>query len=116
MVSKISDVDPRPLSNTLKRHEDVVSHHGNYDASNHHSSQNKTHRSRGVGGWLSTIAGYLKPIWNTASTAIGMFGGPEGRLVSGGMNALSTGLGMFGNHRSDEATGSFKQGLTFGGY
>ena len=102
-VAKVADVDTRPLSNTVKGHEQAVNHFSNGQASHSSEKHAKMGRANAGGSWINSIMKVIKPVWNTVATGAS-FMGPQGRAISAGMNAIGT-IGGFGN---DSMTGAIR--------
>jgi hypothetical protein len=107
MVQHIAEVDPRPLSNTIQRHEAAIAHHANVDHTNTPALANQATRSGASGSW---IGGIMKGLLNAAGFVGQRFGGGVGKVLGTGAQLLAN-SGIFGGNRSDSYTGGVSQGL-----
>jgi hypothetical protein len=97
-------------------HVKAIENFSNGASSHHSAGVAEKGRKQGTGSWISSIMNVIKPIWNTAATGLGILGGPEGKAVGMGMQALggimgSSNRATFG---SDSYGGQVKP-LSYGG-
>ena len=102
-VTHIAEIDQRPISNTLQRHEEAMA-----SASNAPETQlvsNPSVRKKGARSWLGSIWSGLKSIMGFATPIVSRMG-PIGALAGTLMSAVSQ-----PTNQSDSMVGAVRQGL-----
>lgn len=109
-ICRVAEVDARPLSNTLKRHEDAVASNANTEMTGE-SLLNKSVRSKGTGNWLSKIWSGLKSAAGIVAPMLGMLPSPYTKLAGAGLGMIA-GANQPSN-QSDAYVGSVTQGIPY---
>ena len=86
-ICHVADVDARPLSNTLKRHEEAIATSANMPIDETGGIVSRGLRKKGSGGWLSKIWSGIKSVMGIAAPIVSNFG-PVGKIAGIGMGLL----------------------------
>jgi hypothetical protein len=103
LVQHIAEVDSRPLSNTIQRHETAMAAHADVQQGNTPALSNRNVRAKGSSSWLGKIMG---PLLNIGGTVAQTLGGTWGKVIGTGMQFLGSRL-----NQTDNMAGGVTQGL-----